>query len=43
MCKDPKLLLPGGFSNWPARDHRLYAMRARWLSKERASPLLKET
>jgi phage terminase large subunit-like protein len=39
MCKDPKLLLPGGFSNWPARDQRLYTMRARWLSKARPEQL----
>src|SRR5258707_902759 len=38
MCKDSKLLLPGGFLSWPARDQRLYTMRARRLSKARPDP-----
>src|SRR5260221_3633428 len=39
MCKDSKLLLPGGFLSWPARDQRLYTMRARRLSKARPEQL----
>jgi hypothetical protein len=42
MCKVPKLVLPPGFAAWPARDQRLYTMRARWLSNARPEQLLPE-